>query len=224
MIKISQIDSNKDLQTIIDYFFNQIESDVFFGYHRFKESQITDSNIMLNFLYNYEIKNSQSMIIKFNILVVRNLIDYIKWRLNHFKALPENIIKSLMSVRKKIYSSEGELGNIVNVEWNLEEKLPKKVIVQNQKTNKIDEFSPANLFQGKENLQLNTKQENRIYSALRNFSQHFLKSLKNYFVSQSCIAIIEKINQSKIAFYENLIGKNIKNTIELQEHFQNQIA
>lgn len=218
-ISISQIDSN-NLESIIVFFFNQIESDNFFGTYRLKESQITNSNIKLNFLYSYEIISLQTIRVKFNLLVVRKLSDYIKWRLGHFQAKSENITNSLLRIRKNVYSDNGEFYYIKGIDWNPKEILPIKIIVENQNTQILENFPPEKLFQGQDDLQLNTKQENGIYSAFRNFSQQFMKSLKRYLVSQSCLATVEKANQSTTIFFEKLIGKNIKETINLIDYIK----
>jgi hypothetical protein len=219
LISISQFDSNNDIKSILDFYFSQIESDVFFGSNRFKETQITNSNIKLNFLFSYEIIDLHTVRIQFNALVVRKLSDYIIWRLNHFNAKPENVINSLLGIRNEVYTENSDIYSIREIIWNLKDKLPEKIIVQKQGIkDDLIEFHLSKLYQGRENLQLNFKLENRIYSALRNFSQQFLKSLKHYLVEQSCLAIIEKNNEMKSTSYEMLVGKSVKKTINLMDY------
>ncbi|NHK31360.1 MAG: hypothetical protein FK730_08415 [Asgard group archaeon] len=219
LILISQFDSNSNIKSIIDFFFNQIESDVFFRSNRFRETQITNSNIILNFLYSNEIIDFQTVKIQFNALVVRKLSDYINWRLNHFKAKPKNIINSLLGIRNTVYSENGDVCSIRDIEWNPKDTFPEKIIVQKKDTiGNLMEFPPSGLYQRRDDLQLNLKLENRIYSALRNFSQQFLNSLKHYLVEQSCLATFEKKNEIKTNNFKKLVGKTIKKSVNLADY------
>ncbi|NHJ48763.1 MAG: hypothetical protein FK733_13340 [Asgard group archaeon] len=214
-VSISQFGTVQDIESVVDYFFNQLESDSFYNNNRLRDVQITDSGITIHFLYDFEIITQNKLNIQFNTLALRSLDNYIKWRLNRFKAKPDNIINSLLGIRKNVFDENGQAYRISNVKWNSLDSLPESIEVQNKQETMI--FTPQKLYHGQENLQLFTKLENRIHKALRNFSQQFTYSLKQYLISQSCLAKIQKVSQFNLTVLNRFIGKTIKNSINLNE-------
>jgi hypothetical protein len=212
-IEITQFGANDSMETVVSSFFDQIEFDTFFDFNRLRCVQITDSGVTLHFLFNYEFLLDNKFSIKFSIIALRSVSDYIIWRMKKFQAKPENVIASLLGLRKKVYDENGEVYQISEVDWDFNEEFPNsiQVLASDGSTG----YKPGDLYHKQENIQLSTKVENKIQKALRNFTQQFTNSIKQYLIAHSCLANIQKINQTNLLVYDRFIGKNIRNTVDL---------
>ncbi|MGC9778830.1 MAG: hypothetical protein HZR80_06265 [Candidatus Heimdallarchaeota archaeon] len=224
-IKISSFGADEPIQGILTDFFDMLECDSFFGMNRIKEVQMKNSGVFFNFLFSYEQIEDNLIHINFELVVLRKLIDYIQWRLTHFHAKKENIVKSLKNTRSKVYNEDGCSYKIKEVIWSTHNQLPDKTVVEElENQNNEIAFKVGVLYQNHEDFFLSTKAENQLVSALTNYSQNFLKSLKQYLTQKSFLAEINVLKfEDRLKLFEEFIGKEVVNSSAFVEKINNQI-
>ena len=93
-----------------------------------------------------------------------------------------------------------------------------------EKPNNEIAFKTVVLYQNHEDFFLSTKAENQLVSALANYSQNFLKSLKQYLTQKSFLAEINVLkSEDRLKRFEEFIGKEVVNSSAFVEKINNQI-
>ena len=208
-IKLSSYGNERNPENIIEEFFEYLEYDLFFNKKRINEISVTSSGIIISYLIDYQITTEKEILVFFEILASRNLREYIDWRIKHLQGKRGNIIKSLQTTRKEVYSIEGEPFFIEDLIWNEKKIMPEKIIVKrNEEDSATIELLPKNLFQTHKDFFLSSRIENRMVNALKQFSQKFNTSFKQFLQQNSILAEIEKSkDEENNNSYELLIGK-----------------
>jgi len=216
LVKFSSFGSDRSLETILSDFFSYLEYDYFLDKKRINEITITNSGVTINYLFNHSITREDELEISFELVTTRNLIDYINWRLSHFKSKKENIIYSLKNTRATVYSDKGKLYRIIDVNWDDNLVLPNEIILENIE-NSQDRITkhPRKLFHSQNDFFISTRVENQIISALNQFAQKFMISFKQFLIQNAYLAEIQRVkNEEIIHSYDELVNKIIPLEIE----------
>lgn len=215
-IKISDFNSNANLEELVVDFIDLLEFDDFMGLKRLKENTITKSGITINFLFDYQFTNEKNCKFTFSAIALRSLKSYIEWRYKQFRADIINIEKSLLSTRADVVNSSNEKLTIRNININSKQQITSIDFLEKE----LDEvkINLNELYHDNNHFFLSSRIESKIYSALNNFSRSMLKSLKKYCITNSCLVEIEKVKFDDVTYFNKLIGKAIKNSIDLANY------
>ncbi len=205
---------SRSLKELIDDFLEQIEGELFFGQHEIRSFQVRKSGTRVHYCSQYKIRSPCLVRFHFNQVVLRQLSRYIHWRLNHTHATRKDVIKSLRTTRRSVYSRDGLPLRITDVEWDDEKRLPSKIMVTDPEGEKNARMISTNLYQANEHFFLGTRTESEAFMGLENIAQQFVNYLLQYLDMQGVDANYRKIKHDK-AFFTEFKGKAIKGNAQL---------
>lgn len=202
---------------LIAEFFDQIEGDLFFGQYEIKSFQVRSSGTRVHYICQHNVFSPSLVRFHFNQVVLRQLSRYIYWRLNHTQAKRTDVIESLKTTRRSVYSRDGLPLRITDVEWDDEKRLPSKIMVTNPEGEKNATTISTNLYQANEHFFLGTRTESDAFMGLENIAQQFVNYLLQYLAMQGVEAKYRKIKHDK-TFFDEFKGKAITpNSLLLQQ-------
>lgn len=199
-LKTHSYDNSRPMKELIVDFLSQLDLDSFFGKYRIEQQKIRSSGITIHFLFEYELVNETTVTFFFEALFLRNLKDYIFWRLNHFQSNHDTICQSLQNKRAIVFSSEGKQFEIQSVHWEENKSLPsvlslKPLTSPSQKLSKL----PSQLYHDHQHFFIGSRLERQTFSALNSFARKFLRMFQKYLEFHSCVAEVQKINPLEYA-------------------------
>ncbi|MBD3191858.1 MAG: hypothetical protein GF308_14520 [Candidatus Heimdallarchaeota archaeon] len=194
-LHIDSFDTTKPVQELMSDFISQIDLDSFFGKCLIKQQKIRSSGITIYFLFTYEFVNETTVTWFFEALFLRNLKDYIFWRLNHFQSDRDTICLSLQNKRAVVVSSEGKGFEIQSVHWEEDKSLPSVLSLKalddpSQEVSKI----PSQLYHDQQHFFIGSRLERQAFSALSSLGKKFLRMFQKYLEFHSCVVEVQKIN------------------------------
>ncbi|MHA1974108.1 MAG: hypothetical protein ACTSW1_14005 [Candidatus Hodarchaeales archaeon] len=214
-IEIVLQDKIRDIEEFFSHF------DPFFGKNTFLLHSAyigRKTGICLYFLGNYSLSSDQKrLIVRFFVLGLRNLGNYLKWRRMHIRSSKETIIESLINYRTDVFMKKGQKGVIKEVDWPDGSRLPSSILVEvsediNLRKKAFELYHPSKYFL------VGTKRENESIQALESIIGKFIDFFKNYCWHNSISNFTIRAQDSK-ATYEGFIGKKVKLDTRLLEVF-----
>lgn len=215
-VKLSSYGSDRDLEEILSEFFEYVEYDYFLEKKRIKELPVTNSGIMIHYLFNSKMLTDNSLEVDFELVITRSIKDYIKWRIQHFKSTPEAVSKSLINTRSDVITKDNRYCKIIDLQWDENKSILSSVKINcSQNENTTINLKPKELFHDQNHYFFSPRMENKMHSALHNFAQKFMKSFKQFLQQQSYLAEISRLKENKdSSYYSKFIGKNISVSLE----------
>ncbi|MHA2272269.1 MAG: hypothetical protein ACXACI_10425 [Candidatus Hodarchaeales archaeon] len=206
--------TSPSINDLFDDFLEQIEGELFFGQFEIKSFQVRSSGTRVHYLCQHNVLSSSLVRFQFNQVALRQLSRYIHWRLNHTRATQKDVIKSLRTTRRSVYSWDGLPLRITEVEWDDEKRLPSKVMVTDPEGEKNVSMLSTNLYQANEHFFLGTRTESEAFMGLENIAQRLVSFFIYYLDMQGVDANYRKIKHDK-AFFIEFKGKAIKGNAQL---------
>ncbi|MFW9914533.1 MAG: hypothetical protein ACFFGZ_02885 [Candidatus Thorarchaeota archaeon] len=204
---------SRSINDLLEDFLEQIEGELFFGQFEIKAFQVRSSGTRVHYLCRHHVLSSSLVRFHFNQVALRQLASYIHWRLNHTQAKRCDVIRSLKTTRRSVYSRDGLALRITDVEWQEEKRLPSRIMVTDPK-GESSAAIPTNLYQANEHFFLGTRTESDAFMGLEDIAQRLVSFFIHYLDMQGHKASYRKIKHDK-SFFDEFKGKTIKGNSQL---------